>query len=165
MQIFVTSSCPIKSAEALDDLRLNKMILELTQILSSSLWINKVKGPYKLSHENHPVVKWTSRNYKNYLWALDHLISLHNEREYRTGKIHKCRDYLYDLLKLREKIPVKSDTRENFVNCSLFKDSTNVIKAYRMTLDKKWKEDKRSPVWTNREVPIWSELHKKGIII
>ena len=164
MQIFVTSNCPIKSAEALDDLRLNKMILESCQILSTSLWINKVKGPYKKTHENHPIVLWTSRNYKNYLWVLDHFISLLEERRYRTGKSHKCRDHLYYLTSMRSKIPIKTEIREPFVNCSLYKDNPNVIKAYRDTLEYKWKNDKKNPNWTGKEAPTWSSYFNVSFI-
>lgn len=161
MNIFATSHCPIKSAQALDDLRLNKMILESCQILSSALWINGIKGPYKLTHKNHPVVKWTSKNYKNYLWVLDHFISLLRERKFRTGKDHACEAHLYELMSNRSKIPVKSDIREPFVNCSLNKDHMNTIKAYRDTLEAKWLLDKQQPKWTKRGAPEWSSYYIK----
>lgn len=40
MQIFVTDPCPQKCAEALDDKRVNKMILESSQLLSAALFLN-----------------------------------------------------------------------------------------------------------------------------
>lgn len=160
MNLFVTSNCPIESAKALDDLRLNKMLLETAQLLSTALHLNGYKGPYRKTHENHPVTVWVAANYKNYLWTLDHFIALNNERKRRTGKDHKCWEHYHEFMTNRFKVPKVREERDPFVNCSLHKDVTSVIKAYRMTMDDKWNNDVKIPTWTNAEVPVWSNRKK-----
>ncbi len=38
MNIFVTDSCPIQSAQVLDDSRLNKMLLESVQLMEFTIY-------------------------------------------------------------------------------------------------------------------------------
>lgn len=160
MNLFVTSNCPTESAKALDDLRLNKMLLETCQLLSTALHLNGYKGPYAITHQNHPITVWVASNYKNYLWTLEHFIALYNERKQRTGKEHKCWEHYYELMTNRFKIPKHREERDPFVNCTPFKDVNNVIKAYRMTLEYKWDNDLKIPTWTNSSPPIWSKRKK-----
>ena len=65
MNIFVISQNPDECAQALDDLRLNKMILETAQLLSTAIRFHGYTGnlAYKATHINHPCSIWarTSR--------------------------------------------------------------------------------------------------------
>lgn len=63
MNIFVTDISPIVSAQALDDKRVVKMILESAQLLSSAIFINSqsiYNDIYKPTHLKHPCTIWTS---------------------------------------------------------------------------------------------------------
>jgi len=65
MNIFVTDPSFYKSAIALDDRRLIKMILETAQLLSGAVRLKSVFVPsilYKLTHENHPCAIWAREN-------------------------------------------------------------------------------------------------------
>ncbi len=66
MQIFWPEYDFKESAKVLDDKRLNKQIIELSQILSTAIWIEDCDLAetlyaggkiYLPSHENHPVTK------------------------------------------------------------------------------------------------------------
>jgi len=57
MNIFVTSNCPKLSAQALDNKRVVKMVLETAQLLSTAIFINSTityDNLYKPTHVKHP---------------------------------------------------------------------------------------------------------------
>ena len=59
MNIFVPYPDSMKCAEALDDLRLNKMILETAQLLSTAARFHGYVGNvYGSTHINHPCSVW-----------------------------------------------------------------------------------------------------------
>lgn len=116
MNIFVTDTCPVKSARALDDVRLNKMILETAQMLCTNARIlakhtSRTMNasafatldieliPYKSTHENHPCTVWARANIGNYNWLASHFIALVKEKVGRTGKIHLSFEKLTPMLK------------------------------------------------------------------
>lgn len=100
MNIFYTHETPKLCAQALDDLRLNKMIIESCQMLNLTLqtlgvpeeeWCNKVDGTKYLRtrrHLNHPCTKWTMSSRKHYEWLLEHTNELAKEFKYRHGREH-----------------------------------------------------------------------------
>jgi len=152
MNIFVSSPSPVESAIALDDKRVNKMILESAQLLSTAMSLGGVAAPYKQTHVNHPCSIWTRESRANYNWLLEHMIELSKEFEYRRYKIHASSLLIPQLINGASIIPDGEMTP--FANASRFKDM-EVHKAYRLTLLDKWKNDKRTPLWTNRDRPIW----------
>ena len=63
MNIFVTSNCPKLSAQALDNKRVVKMVLETAQLLSTAIFINSTityDNLYKPTHVKHPCTIWTT---------------------------------------------------------------------------------------------------------
>lgn len=59
--IFVTDHCPRISAQALDNKRVVKMILETAQLLSTAIFINTnmaYDNIYKPTHLKHPCTIW-----------------------------------------------------------------------------------------------------------
>ena len=65
MNIFVTSNCPILSAQALDNKRVVKMVLETAQVLSTAIFINSgitYDGIYKPTHLKHSCTIWAAVN-------------------------------------------------------------------------------------------------------
>lgn len=155
MNIFVISNDTLKCAQALDDLRLNKMIVETAQLLSTAMRVNGYKGDdiYKETHRNHPCAVWARESMWNYSWLLIYMLDLIKERKKRTGKDHKSYEIFHTLcsgLTMMLNTPMTP-----FVNCSMFKDDPT-FEAYKLTLKLKWNADKRPAKWTNSEKPIWA---------
>jgi hypothetical protein len=153
MNIFVTSSCPVESANYLDNKRRNKMLLESCQLLSSAINYYGGKAPYKTTHINHPCSIWVRQSISNWNWLFLHANTLSNLYSKSTGKIHKCEEILKQLGCLKEFIPQGDMTP--FVNCTTnleknisFKHINNVHEAYRLYLNERWETDKIPPKWS-----------------
>lgn len=155
MNIFASSVSTKESAQALDDKRLIKMILESAQMLSTNLNLNGIKGPYKTTHQNHPCAIWTRTSHANYFWLFGHFMFLCEEYTYRFGKIHKCEQYQTVFINNSTKLNYATTERTPFPNCTTFKHIEDTTQAYRLYLNEKWKNDKRAPKWTNRQPPDW----------
>ena len=153
MNIFITDECPRKCAEALDDKRVIKMILESAQMLSTAIWERGGEGFYRSTHINHPCSKWVRETKENYKWLFTHFLHLCEEYQNRFSKEHKCLQYFKEMDDGYALVPEGKLTP--FPNCSLFKDDLNVFHAYKKTLATKWANDKRPPKWTNSEPPSW----------
>ena len=144
MQVFATYSDPIKCAKFLDNKRLNKMILESAQLLSSALHLNGVTGPYKMTHIRHPLTSWVSKSRDNFKWLLRHIEALSNEYTHRFKKVHKT-SLLIGVF--RDNLNCIPQGKLFFINCTDFKYIDNVHLAYRICLRHKWKNDKIKPRW------------------
>lgn len=156
MNIFVVDQNPTICAQSLDDLRLNKMIIETAQLLSTAMREYGYAGTdvYKSTHKNHPCAVWARQTQSNYLWLLTYFIALDWERRQRTGKNHKTYVNLHShLLQGLALIPMGDLTP--FANCSTYKHLP-VFDAYKLTLKDKWAKDKRPPKWTNTNKPSWA---------
>ena len=153
MNIFVPYPDSMKCAEALDDLRLNKMILETAQILSTVLHHYKTSmNVYKATHVNHPCCVWARQNKSNYRWLYGHFVDLCDEKFYRTGKTHKSATLALMFADGIKLLPEGQQTP--FANCTPYKLISDVHAAYRATLIGKWIADKRPPKWTKRQKPF-----------
>jgi hypothetical protein len=152
MNIFVPYPSAKANAEMLDDLRLNKMILESAQMLCSVLHRYGVADiPYKNAYHHHPCTLWAGNTYGNaqYLLALAKWMLL--EREYRGFyQRHKCSGVL-DFVQKNLSVLVKGPTTP-FENCTEYKHLP-VHKAYKIQLVDKWKNDIKPPKWTRRGPP------------
>jgi hypothetical protein len=94
MNIFVVENDPVLAAQVLCDKHIVKMPLETAQILCSAHWINQGTAPYRLTHKNHPCVKWAALNYGNYVWLVQHGLALCEEYTARYNRRHKCQDVI-----------------------------------------------------------------------
>jgi len=158
MNIFVSSFNAKESAQALDDKRAIKMILETAQILSTNINLAGLRlGPYRTTHQNHPSVIFCRTSHDNYLWLCGHFVHLCNEYERRFNKIHKCQQYIQLFFDCSTDIAYPKEGLTTFPNCTTFKDIKETTKAYRLYLNQKWKNDKRPPKWTNAKQPEWRE--------
>jgi hypothetical protein len=144
MNIFISSTDPNESASNLDDKRVIKMILETTQMLSTSLITLGQPGPYKSTHINHPCSIWVRTTRSNYSWTLEHLSALLKEYTNRYLKIHKCNQYLNYFY--QSKIYIPEGQLTSFINCTTYKE-LEVTEAYKKYLSDKWQTDKRKPTW------------------
>lgn len=100
MNVFYLDECPIKSARALCDKHVVKMLLETFQILSTTLIEKGFQLPflYKPTHKNHPCVKWTGLSRDNFDWVFTHGVVLCNEYTYRYSKRHKTQQGYEELI-------------------------------------------------------------------
>lgn len=158
MNIFVTDKCPKLSAQALDDRRVNKMIIESIQMMAYAIAANspsseleellprtiddntyKIGGP----HKKHPCSIWAGRTRGNFLWLLLHTVELIRQKEirYPNGKsTYHYRKAVIRCFKSRFKIP--NEPLEAFQNSSEHKNIGSTIFAYRLTMIRKWENAK-----------------------
>lgn len=166
MNIFYTNANPELAARDLDDVRLNKMILETAQIISTvfrSLGSDHV-ALYKSTHENHPCTLWAGQTRANLDWLIKYLQALHNEWRFRRDDpfgVHHTHKSGAMVALFRQQFRRWSPEGEGWTeppNCSRYPDHTNLIQAYRHTLAAKWLEDvgkDRAPTWNVRGRPLW----------
>ncbi len=179
MNIFLTSRYPIDCARDLDDLRLNKMILETGQMLCTAYvdlaakhgWQPTFDDIYKPTHVNHPCSVWLRKAINNYAWGLQLFTCLAEERLNRIGEMHLTYIKLFDNLVMPEivsdvyRIDLTGNVEFTF-NCSnvtqfeLDKHLTNpksivsgvdVFTCYKVCLAKKWTDDKLA-----KRIPKWA---------
>lgn len=158
MNVFVTSSCPIESARALDDKRLVKMPLESAQLLSTALynlgyWRSNL---YRPTHRGHPCTKWAGRSRGNFSWLVRHGLALCDEYRHRYYRVHKSRGVILLCQEAFKDCPMDELSMTPFPNCTTVTDpKLSTIEKYRRYLvTEKWAG--ANPRWTNRERPEWA---------
>lgn len=165
MNIFHTDIDPVTSAKNLDDLRVNKMIIESASLLAnaiafhggkeSDLPISKIsQKPFKTkAWQSHPSCIWVKQNEANYNWLLNHTIALIEEIKNRKGTSHCMINNISILTNSASFLP-KGDITP-FANCTPYKQIDDPLLAYRMAMVYKWEHDAKIPLWTNSTRPDW----------
>ena len=156
MNIFAVCADPVLCAQALDNRRLIKMVLETAQMLSTAL---KPRDPdnavyYRTTHLNHPCTKWVMADQRHLAWTIQLFFALAAEYTHRYGKVHASEAKLGDSFRNHYEPALLPD---EWCNCSAFPDVA-VFEAYRLTLNQKWRNDSVPPGWTNRGAPDWAEF-------
>ena len=127
MNIFFLHKNPKKCAKYYSDTHVVKIILEITQLLTSAhILINKqkpYKNCYKLSHSHHPMSMWIRESRHNYYYALKIGIELCKEFRFRRNITHACEYHLIKLRgighpKRRHKINWRDKIRRQLYNCN-----------------------------------------------
>jgi len=164
MNIFAVSPSPSECARVLDDKRLNKMVTETAQLLSTAIheWgYPESANVYKPTHRNHPCVLWVHEHESHFGWASELLLELMGEWMHRMDKVHGAyvavTDGLREATDRLDEHAVLS-TPDYFPNCTPYKDWADVHAAYRQTLIHKWRNNidvGRPPRWTRTEPPVW----------
>lgn len=164
MNIFATSRCPKKSAQALDNLRLPKMVLESAQMICTVLrhygasddWL------YRATHINHPCTLWAQQNRANFIWLCTHARECTLEHLRRGGKFHiSC--YVVDAAVGKCHMVPRGELSP-FVNCTKdFKHVSNVHEAYKLQLAVKWNTDVREPAWTGGAKFKWINQYRENV--
>lgn len=158
MNIFVTSTDPLICAINLDDKRVGKLGLEGVQILCAVLAARGLETPYKITHVNHPVVKWSKLNSVNASWVVRYSSALFDEFEFRRDKKHKSS---FALDSIRHHFSDDTSIPDEFCNCARNKtynlDFTHlpVEEAYQKYLKERWKTDTRKVSFTKRNLPVF----------
>ena len=165
MNIFHTDNDPIVCAKNLDDVRVNKMIIESAALLanaiafyggsSSDLPISKTSGqPFKTkAWQNHPSCLWVKQSRSNYEWLYSHMVGLIDELKYRKDTSHSMINNLQVISNGFKFVP--PGPLMPFANCTPYKQISNQIEAYRMTMAYKWEHDAKRPKWTKAAAPNW----------
>ena len=162
MQVFLPYPNDLtKSVQSLDDLRLNKQITEINQILLT--YVNGCGG-----HSEHPVNKWY-KSKQGWEFLKDYSMCLCTEYTYRFGRIHMGYFATVGLSKhgewhnlgLEDEITFTPAYIKDQVNKDQIITTDNVGELYRKLLCEKWDGDKVVPKWTGRTVPefykVWKE--------
>lgn len=156
MNIFATSSCPVESAQALDDKRLVKMVLESAQLISTALsrlgyWHSNL---YRPTHVSHPCARWAARSRGNFDWLVRHGLALAEEYRYRYGREHQSSFVIQACAKAFKKCPLDELGLTPFENCTNITGNIPVTSRYRQYLiQEKWRNS--DPRWTRRGPPVW----------
>ena len=177
MNIFVTDDDPFFAASALDDKRVNKMITESAQMLSTAIFVrnepvwlsfhdSSVELPtrplYKPTHKNHPCNVWARETRENYVWLLTHgkaLAELYTkvyDREHASEQIlgYLSFDACIDSIPPGPLTPFSNSARNDKLGLD-FTHIKDVNEAYRSYLKARWAMDKRIPTWQKRGLPVW----------
>lgn len=182
MNIFYIDEHPQIAARGLCDKHCVKMILEGTQLLSTShrvsdgicqeiiqnnrhkkIWVlsNKLNDNvlYQATHINHPCAIWVRSFSSAYEWLWEHTVSMCNEYSKRYGKIHKCRSILNYLSVIPKNTPNKQYDYVPLAMPDQYK-SNNPVKSYRdyyyydkyMSGIATWKDPQTMPLWIQERV-------------
>jgi hypothetical protein len=110
MNIFVLDNNPMKAAQAMDCVRVPKMVVESAQMMASALrrWgatddqmpIAKTSGkPYRGGYKHHPCTIWAGDTRANYAWLALHALQLSTEYMKRFSKVHACHEPIQSMVK------------------------------------------------------------------
>lgn len=101
MNIFILDNDLKLCAQYHNNKHLNKMICEHVQILSTASKLLGIDQGYRLTHKNHPCVKWVLESRENWIWLTSLTYSLHLEWKIRfnhiRGESHKSIQVLRSL--------------------------------------------------------------------
>jgi hypothetical protein len=100
MNIFYLDSNPVKSAKAMTNKHVVKMVVESAQLLSTAHHVldGENENLYKVTHVNHPSAVWVRKSKSHYNWLYTHFIALANEYTHRYEKTHATAIKLAELL-------------------------------------------------------------------
>jgi hypothetical protein len=163
VNVFAVSRHPWKCARALDDLRLNKMMLETAQILCTVVNLEEKaqRTPYRSSHVGNDIIKWAHANPQNWSWLYILGEAYGDEIIHRTGRRHASHLVVQGFT-LNWPWLCKPPTQNiEFINrarhLGLGLDFTDlpVHEAYKAYLNVRWDMAQRTPRWTNRNEPSW----------
>ena len=115
MNIFVLDENPVKSAQAMDCVRVPKMVTESAQMMASALrrWgatdeqmpLTKSGSPYKGGYHHHPCTIFAGDTRANFKWLAHHAEALLDEYHHRFGKVHACHNPIYQMSSMSKMIP------------------------------------------------------------
>lgn len=181
MNIFYLDNNPSKCAEMHNDKHVVKMILEYSQLLSTthrildgteSIGLSKTGRKqvryvlsderesimYSATHINHPSTVWVRQSKTNYFWLWCLLSELCKEYTYRYGKTHKCESIgLVDSLsKFPKNILANGFTEPTPAMPDEVKVDGNSIQSYRnYYINNKTHLAKWSGKVNSRNIPEW----------
>ena len=165
VNLFYLDKNPKKCAQYYCDKHVNKIMIEIAQILSQiHHTIGEKKPPYqkcKVVHKNLAPFQWAMDSIGNYMYCAELAYYLLQEYKYRYGKNeHKCEKPIKWLLEnIPKKIKKKRKTKFRLTkNTEIYDKYFNVLDASRYSyVDYKCKTDK----WTKRPKPEWFDKYQE----
>lgn len=140
MNIFVLDINPIKAAEAMDCVRVPKMVTESAQMMASALRrydatdeqmpLTKSGKPYLGGYKHHPCTVWAGETRSNFWWLSLHAEALLDEYYHRFGKVHACHNAIYQMSGMYKMIPEGDLTPFAQAMPDEYKDD-DAVEAYR----------------------------------
>lgn len=171
MNIFVSDSDPVISAQNLDDKRVKHMPRESFEMISMAYYKNtgvaiapfiiwdrerRANNNEKFNELfNHKCTNWVASKRENMCWLWRHAIALLDEYQYRHDKSH----LLYSLfISISHYIPIIKKEPKSFVNATPFEGKT-VFDSYKEVLNYKWfvTDEVKPVIWTKRGRPSWAK--------
>lgn len=153
MNIFILHSDAKENAKLYCDKHLVKMILESVQILCSVSRLKGIEAPYKLTHENHPCVKWVAQSEAHWDMLINMVVALNNEYKFRYNKNNNHKSYEVMKKLVKPSFSLTEATGQFFAVVDEVKllGLKEVISEYRKYYKDKY--GKMKMTWKNREVP------------
>jgi len=164
MNIFILEYSPNgtidwkRSAEALDNKRIGKMIVESLQLLSTACRVMGVDVGYKITHVNHPCAVWVRESSANFRELLHYTYFLTVEYKRRFGKVHAgekiwlemANVYLSDSLPYFNHeftLPPLAVSKEYRRECRSVLDVVNAYRAYYVAKENMYYDADDIPEW------------------
>lgn len=144
MNIFQPYEDVTDCAQALDDRRLIKQILECKQIYDS--------GMQNRGYSNHPV----TQHFKRYpFYVVRYALACCYEYYQRFGKRHSYENFFIDEFDelLHNATDADFKTPFFYAQYSSIRTTENVPELFQKKLIDKWSHDRRPPRWTRRDAP------------
>ena len=146
----------VKSAQAQDNYRVVKMILESCQILSTVLNEQGVKAPYRSFNPKHPSCLWAAESSDNFEKLALHCTAMIEEYTERFGKTHKCAAVLQKCVELYDPslFPLNVPTLLPLCMPAEYK-SESTIESYR-----KFYANKPNVRYPKDKIPQWFQKYR-----
>lgn len=164
MNSFILDKDLCKNAEYHCDAHVVKLILEASQMVSTAYNLcnnEKLVGPYKTTHKNHPICIWTRSSINNYAWMAGYGLALCREYSHRYGKTHSCESKLYWLLTRIDQLTIPYSNLQSpnqAVPVELKEENSwdGAVIAYRNYYNKVKRYSMKTGLhWKNRNIPEW----------
>lgn len=156
MNIFILDHDIKKNAKYYCDKHVIKQILEHCQLLSGACHLHNiaVDGMYKLTHKNHPSMRWVLESSQNFDYLLTLTEALLDEYTHRYGKVHASSRLIPLFKSVQNSIPKGRNTLTKFAivvnkEVSDTKDAMTDYRTLYMT------SKRHLCTWKNRNTPDW----------
>jgi len=165
MQIFILDKNIKKCARMHDDKRLNKAILESSQMLANAFSLKDlksapktIKGTFrKHSFLHHPCSKWVLESRKNFEWLLYLELELLEEYRFRFEKRHFIGDFILWITFNLDKIDLPNKKLTPFAQAmpEKYKNKNPILAYHNYYLEEKLNKNNK---WTSRSIPKWIKI-------
>jgi len=177
MNIFRLDKDPFKACEYYQDLHVNKIIIEGSQLIANCYPLERLKEPdcprtqkgtpRVYGNYNHPLAKWVRESKQNFDWTIKHLQGLIAEKEYRFGpKKHFTESFVLWAKDHPADLPDKGETEypqcfKTFAECIVLGDPVKGYQNYYNTAKREFQFGKsvKKATWTKRSIPyFWKNM-------
>ena len=173
MNIFRLDKDPIKACEFYQDLHVNKIIIEGSQLVANCYPLERLKQldcprtqkgtPRVYGNYNHPLAKWVRESKSNFIWTIDHLNGLLQEKEFRFGsKKHFTESFIHWAKNNPPNLPDNGETEypqcfKTYPECMVEGDPVKGYQNYYNTAKREFQFGKttKKATWTKRPIPYF----------